>query len=75
MTTTDVLRRSIAATRARQSGGEDPDHSAVASAAEEREPGGELDHADDDGDPAPGVEAREHVCVPLKMSIPTAAIP
>jgi hypothetical protein len=42
-------------------GRDDPDDPAVGSAAEEREPGGELDHADDDRDPPPRVETREHV--------------
>src|SRR5580704_13251388 len=40
---------------------EDPDEPAVASASEQRGAGGELDDADDDGDPSPGMQARERV--------------
>jgi hypothetical protein len=53
-----------------QDGGEDRDHPTEGSAAHQREPGGELDDAHDDRDPAPGVEAREHVLrVVEEMSI------
>ena len=44
---------------------DDPDQPAVGPAAEQRETRGELDDAEDQGDPAPGVEAREDVVRPL----------
>ena len=39
----------------------DPDHAPVGAATEQREPGRQLDDAEDQGDPTPGVERAEHV--------------
>src|SRR5437764_2865147 len=39
----------------------DPEHAAEPPAGQEREPRDDLDDAQDDGDPAPAVQAREHV--------------
>jgi hypothetical protein len=42
-------------------GRRDPDQAPIDTASEQRERGGELYDAQDDGDPSPRVEAREHV--------------
>src|SRR5271155_690589 len=53
----DIQQRADRADR----GGHDPDQAPIQTAGEKRERGGELDDTQDDRDPPPGVQAREHV--------------
>src|SRR5450759_4022364 len=56
-TLADVQQRADRA----EGGRRDPDQAPIDTASEQRERGGELYDAQDDGDPSPRVEAREHV--------------